>query len=366
MKKKIAIIGAGNGGFAMAVDLGLAGFDINLFEFPEYNENIATIRQGSPIQLTGAAREGSFSPSVVTDDVTEAVDGATAILVVTQATAHKRLIELLGPCLQPRQCIYLFASYASSITMSSVLEKKYNQKDVRIAEVMTLPYACRKTGPDSVNVLRRTGVLGFVAFPGKYTQEMYPLFNEMYPSNYLADNVIQQGLSNQNVILHPTITLMNAGWIESEKSKFNFYGDGCSPSVELVFDKLDKEALAVFEALKFPTESPNLLCERRFELPWKELQAIRKSWPIVCESVNTRYITEDVPTGLVLMSSLGKYAGVPTPTYDALIQLSNVVLNRNFWAEGRTMETMGIAHIPPEKLHSFLQLGECKKLPPRG
>ena len=44
MKKNIAVIGAGNGGFAMAGDLTLAGYGINLFELPEFEHNILPVK----------------------------------------------------------------------------------------------------------------------------------------------------------------------------------------------------------------------------------------------------------------------------------------------------------------------------------
>jgi len=41
--KEICIIGAGNGGSAIAGDMTLAGHRCRLFEFPEYAENIKPI-----------------------------------------------------------------------------------------------------------------------------------------------------------------------------------------------------------------------------------------------------------------------------------------------------------------------------------
>ena len=358
MRKKIAVIGAGNGGFAVTADLGLAGFDIHLYEFPEFNDNIAPIRDGEPIHIIGDAREGSFAPSLVTDDINAAVEGVASILVVTQATAHERLINLLGKSVRPEQFIFLFSGYAGSVLMVKVLSEKYNLPNIKCADIMTLPYACRKSGPNEVNVFRRTGVLGLVAFPAKHTAEMFSLFQEMYPACYQADNVLQLGLCNQNLLLHPAITLMNTGGIESDGGEFNFYADGCTPSVEVIIEALDHEILAVFKKLGFPPESSKQACERRFEMPWVEIQKLRKSWTIKgFDSVNTRFITEDVPTGLVFLSSVAKYCSVATPTCDALIHLCEVMLGKDYRAEGRTIEKLGLAHILPEKLNDFLQLG---------
>ena len=57
MIDQVAIIGAGNGGKASAVDLVLQGKKVRLFEFPEFEENLtdllietATLTYGCPTE----------------------------------------------------------------------------------------------------------------------------------------------------------------------------------------------------------------------------------------------------------------------------------------------------------------------------
>ena len=60
-------------------------------------------------------------------------------------------------------------------------------------------------------------------------------------------------------------------------------------------------------------------------------------------SCTARYFTEDISTGLVLWSDLGKVAGVPTPNIDAVITLGGSLLQRDFRAEGLTLEKLGLS-----------------------
>ena len=60
-------------------------------------------------------------------------------------------------------------------------------------------------------------------------------------------------------------------------------------------------------------------------------------------SLDHKFITEDVPTGLVPMSALGAAAGVPTPAIDALIAIVRNMTGRDFTAEGRTIERLGMS-----------------------
>jgi opine dehydrogenase len=70
-----------------------------------------------------------------------------------------------------------------------------------------------------------------------------------------------------------------------------------------------------------------------------------------------RYITEDIPYGLVTYSSFGKMIGVETPTIDAVIQLSSVMNQKNYMQEGRTITRLRIGEMSIKKLNQFLYEG---------
>ncbi len=48
--KKIAVLGAGNGGQAAAADLTLRGFKISLFEMPQFEQNLKPILERGGIE----------------------------------------------------------------------------------------------------------------------------------------------------------------------------------------------------------------------------------------------------------------------------------------------------------------------------
>ncbi|MEU6915848.1 NAD/NADP octopine/nopaline dehydrogenase family protein [Streptomyces olindensis] len=67
----------------------------------------------------------------------------------------------------------------------------------------------------------------------------------------------------------------------------------------------------------------------------------RQSFPEP-DSVNHRYFTEDIPFGLVIWSSLAAQIGLSMPLTDSFIALSNTLCGRDFVAEGRTAESLGL------------------------
>jgi opine dehydrogenase len=54
--------------------------------------------------------------------------------------------------------------------------------------------------------------------------------------------------------------------------------------------------------------------------------------------------------GLVLYSSLGKRLNIPTPASDAIITLGGMLLGRNFFEEGITLQKLGFGELDAEGL----------------
>ena len=86
--KRICIIGAGNGGSAIAGDMTLAGHECRLFEFAEYADNINAIIEKGGIDVTGIGRTGFAKVAVATTDLAEAVEGSELIMVTTQVQSR--------------------------------------------------------------------------------------------------------------------------------------------------------------------------------------------------------------------------------------------------------------------------------------
>jgi opine dehydrogenase len=70
-----------------------------------------------------------------------------------------------------------------------------------------------------------------------------------------------------------------------------------------------------------------------------------------------RYVTEDVPYGMVLLSTLGDLLGVPTPTHDAVIQLASIINRTDYWKTGRGIKQLGLSKLDKKGLKKFLLEG---------
>jgi opine dehydrogenase len=69
-------------------------------------------------------------------------------------------------------------------------------------------------------------------------------------------------------------------------------------------------------------------------------------------------VTEDVPYGMVFLSTLGDFLGIPTPTHDAVIQLASIINRTDYWKTGRGMKQLGLFRFDKKGLKKFLSEGK--------
>jgi len=74
-------------------------------------------------------------------------------------------------------------------------------------------------------------------------------------------------------------------------------------------------------------------------------------------SMHDRFVTEDVPYGLVLLSTLGQLLDIPTPISDAIVNLSGAINRIDYWAQGRGVSELGIGGMSLEQIQTFLKSG---------
>jgi opine dehydrogenase len=74
-------------------------------------------------------------------------------------------------------------------------------------------------------------------------------------------------------------------------------------------------------------------------------------------AIATRWLTEDVPYGLVTWADLGRRVGVATPVLDAVVALASTVLGIDCRAQGRTADDLGLPTVLPADLGAFLEFG---------
>jgi len=373
---KIAVLGAGNGGQAAAADLTLRGFEVSLFEMEGFEQNLKPIQERGGIEIqvekrkemegcsstpttfrVGVAREGFAKIRVISTDIREVVDGAELILVATTTAGHELMARRCAPYLQEGQTVVFLAGNASTLIITRLLKELGIKKGITLAETSCLPYNVRRMGPTSVRVFF-SRKWWCAAFPGKKTPQVFKSLDGVFDL-WPAASALHSGLINPNFMNHPAGTLLNIGAIENMErfgGDFHMYSMGVTPSVYRVMKAMDNEKLALCRKLGYP------------EVPISEFHTYT-SWAFGFSSgpnsMKHRYVTEDIPIGAVMYSSLGKMLGVPTPITDAFIAIASAVNETDYYKEGRTVEKLGIEGMTPKEINDYLETG-VKQLKSKG
>jgi opine dehydrogenase len=74
-------------------------------------------------------------------------------------------------------------------------------------------------------------------------------------------------------------------------------------------------------------------------------------------SMTSRYITEDIPYGLVPVAGLAFSYGVDIPMIDATICLASTINGVDYYQSGRSLGELGIAGLKREELNKILKQG---------
>ena len=343
---RIAVLGAGNGGQCMAADLALAGHAVVLHDFPEFVERLGPLADSGRIRMSGAGRTGVARLASVTADMAEAVADATLVNLVVPAFAQARFFDALVPHLRDGQVVVVWAGDYGSLALRSRLATERPGLSVQLVETNTLPYGTRLAAPGEVELPLLASRVLAAALP-----EEGPglgLLADLWPCVEPGADVIGVALSNPNPVIHPPGALLNVGRIQYSGGAFNMYREGITEAVARVIRSLHEETVAVADGLgtevlryedrDFRTKVS--IMGVAFQAPFDTIGAIGDiAGP---KSIQDRYITEDLPFGLVPLVELGRLAGVPTPLAESIVALGSAVCGRDFWTEGRGLEALGL------------------------
>ena len=360
---KIAVLGAGNGGQAMAAYLALQGNQVNL-----YNRSYARIRKVKElggIYLEGVI-EGFGSLNKVTVDIAEAIEDVQLIMIITPAIAHRYLAKELAPYLNDNHKIVLNPGRTGgALEFYNTLRSNNCNTNCIISEAQTFIFASRVIEPGRGKIFAIKKHVSVAAFPSKRSREIIDVLFRVLPQFSPVENVLKTSLDNIGAIFHPAPTLLNMAWIEDAKGKFYYYQQGISPAISKIIEEMDQERMNVAKALGVVPLSAADWLRMSYGAQGKDLYELlqkNKQYQEIYapNSINHRYIMEDVPMSLVPIASLAEHIDVKTPTINLIIDLANSVCSRDFRVEGRTVQSLGIQDLSVKELINLVNNGMTK------
>ncbi|MGH2680360.1 MAG: NAD/NADP octopine/nopaline dehydrogenase family protein [Actinomycetota bacterium] len=345
---KVAVVGAGVGGLAVAGHAGLLGCKVAVHDVRE--EAVAAVRARGGIEVRG--KETGFAPVVAaTTDVGEAVEGADLVVVTTQGPEQGAAAASMAPHLTPGQVVLVKPGCTfGALEVRTVLEDG-GADDIAVAETDSFAYGCAIPEPGVSEISSVKKRFGVAVLPPGRREEIVGLVRRLFDTAEAAPSVLHSGLSNMNAILHVAPVVVNAGRIESG-SPFDYYGEGITPSVARVVQVIDDERIAVARALQIEVPMIQGWVRTTYGVEGDDLFEIIQSLhrdvygPLAAPtSLRQRYLTEDVPCGAVPVADLGRLIGVATPVTSACITVADALSGTTWVEDGRTMERVGLSKL---------------------
>ncbi len=249
---KIAILGAGNAGCAVASDLTLNGHEVTLiktshaihddnFEYLQKHNGEMTLNEFGEVKTANIAK--------ITRDIAE-VKGTEIIIMYVQSNFHEQLIKKVVPFLEEDQILLINPGYLST----AYVLKYCPNKDIIIAEAQSSFIDGRITEPGQFRVGFRNVRNPIGIYPSSRKAEAIAKLDKLGQRLVYLDSVVEAALHNPNLIVHTVGSVMSIPRIEKSNGNFCMYHEAYTrdnPATWRILEALDAEKMDVLDALGF-------------------------------------------------------------------------------------------------------------------
>lgn len=331
--------------------------------------------------------------SSVTSNLAYMVDNSDIIIVPLPSTAHiSAVTEMNEVGLWRRRVPVVLApsrSFASPYLWKIVGER------YPFVCFSTCPYSCKAPKPE-VSLIKRRKRTYVASLEGDINKKQVDMLRELFPQAALTTTPALTSLNNIGAVFHCATYMLNKEEIDRRQEAgeiFSFYMDGIAarPEVGKVLEEIDQVRLKIADALGIRTfglrENPREDIWRKLTNALRALEEesaddidilrrIRKEftefldrcvisaphWLDITYGVvrdeneslseaigrtptyqknsvpQLRYITEDIPTGLVAYEALAKMFGIECSACTSIIDMFDKITGGDVRAEGRNLE----------------------------
>jgi len=342
---EVSVLGTGNVGVAIATDLTLQGHNVTLVKTSATKSRVfdMLLSNGGRACLKENSSYSKTAINDITTDVTK-ISKSEVIFITIQSTYHEDLIKNIAPYLNSRQVVVCVCSY-----MSAMYLLKYCRNVPVIAET-TGPYLeGRVIDEERGEVVFRVGCrltrCPLSVLPLERSEECMAKLHRLYKGFSNDYSVVESALLNPNMVLHTVGSVLSIPRIEYSKGDFCMYheayarGNDATLKVMLELDEEKKTVLKAYGGRPIDIFDAGGFLGNKMESFYNYSESGDRA--ISPTSVRSRYITEDVSQGLVLLESMAKFAGIRVPVASALIDITNAALEIDFRKDGRTLERLG-------------------------
>lgn len=350
MRVKIGLAGAGSIAFGTAALLRDAGHDPMLWS--PSGAGTAELAQGHELVAKGAI-ECMLTPRIADTAETLAREN-DVLMVVLPGYGHKAVFDALAPHIEPQHHV-IISSHASlgAVYFTRLLADRGVVVPVT-AWGTTICTGRRQSGTEvKVNTVRSR--VDLCTVPEDRSAEALALCRDLFGDRFQPrDGLLAISLSNLNPQNHMGIALGNI--TRMERGETWSQGQNVTPKVGRLLEELDLERLAIAEALGLDVKTIFEHFHLSFHVPVASISEMNQEMHAQGNggtgpsTADSRYVTEDVPYGLVLTAALGRLARHPAPLHEAGIRIFSAMYGRDFERENEILNALKLDSFSLEDL----------------
>lgn len=357
MGKTVGLAGAGSIAFGTAAVLHEAGHDPMLWS--PSGEGTAELAGGAALNATGAI-ETALHPRIADSAATLAREN-DVLIVTLPGYGHKTVLDALAPHIENHHHV-IVSSHASlgAVYLMQLLAERGVTAPVT-AWGTTICTGRRQSGTEvRVNTVRSR--VDLCTVPEDRSSEALALCRDLFGDRFQErDGLLAISLSNLNPQNHMGIALGNI--TRMERGETWSQGQNVTPKVGRLLEELDRERLEIAQALGLEVKTIFEHFHLSFHVPVASISEMNQQMhtqgnggtgPATADS---RYVTEDVPYGLVLTTVLGRLTGHPAPLHEAGIRIFSAMYGRDFEAENEILTALDLDRYSLDELKEAAKTG---------
>lgn len=368
---KLAVIGNSsfNLSFGVAADLALMGHDVALAAWPDATATLDPVRRKG-LELRGEAGTTVSSargkaPVRPCDTPAQAVEGADVIILDMPPERFEAFFSLIAPNLQPGQIVHVDSQgYWSALRLWPIVVRS-EIPDVTLTESSVRSMAVHYEDGVVTSRWLRPG-LPIAAMPAMRTAHAVEKIKKLYPTAVAAANVLETGFSNLNMLIHPSMALLNVGWFDRALEKgqqINFYGPGNTQNTTKLALALDAERKQVCDAFGADFRPVTEYLRRFYKIEADGLRdAIASceyygSIPLTAPDIWQRWVRLDMAYAHVPFAEFARLAATPAPLQDGMISMFGVLLDQDFRKTGIGLSRLGLSGVSVKGVLDYVRSG---------
>jgi opine dehydrogenase len=338
---QVAILGAGAVAFASAALLAQGGHDPVLWS--PSGRRTAALAGGARLVARNAV-EGEFHPRIAASCV-EALAAADVVYVAVPGYAHRAVIDAMAPLLRPDQPV-VFSSHMS-FSLLYLLQRRavFGPAPMLVAWGTTVVTG-RQTSLSEVFVSHVRAKVDMAVLPASAAGDGLALCIALFGDRFvLRDSLTAIGLSNLNPQNHLAIALCNLTRMEKGETWLQYAN--ITGAVGRLMEALDAERLAIAAAYGVQVRTLQEHFRLSFAATGETMAEMAASLSArgadvaAPATLDSRYVTEDVPFGLWPTVCLAEAAGRKAPLHEAGVRMLSALYGRDFAAENDLLPALG-------------------------